>query len=87
VIAVNGYNEDKEVVAKYVHENALTHPIALMGKEVAEKKYTVASYPVTFLVDHNGVLKDYHLGFESGDEKYLFAEVARMLRERDQAMN
>ncbi len=86
VIAVNGYNESKEVIAKYVQEKSLTHPIALMGQNIAKDKYTVMSYPVTFLVDHNGVIKDYHLGFDSGDEKHLFAKVAQMLHERDQAI-
>jgi hypothetical protein len=50
-----------------------------MGGKVAGEKYTVASYPVTYLVDHTGSIVDYHLGFEAGDEELLEAAVARLL--------
>ncbi|HVU85934.1 MAG TPA: TlpA disulfide reductase family protein [Pirellulales bacterium] len=79
VIAVNGYDESKVEVEKYVRDKGLSHPIALMGSKVAGKQYTVASYPVTFLIDRKGVLVDYHLGFEPGDEKLLAASIERLL--------
>jgi thiol-disulfide isomerase/thioredoxin len=85
VIAVNGYDESKENVEQYVRDKGLTHPIALMGRKVAEDKYTVASYPVTYLLDSTGAIVDYHLGFEPGDEKVLAAKVARLLAEREKA--
>jgi hypothetical protein len=56
-----------------------------MGGKVATDKYTVASYPVTFLVDHTGAIADYHLGFDPGDEKLLARSVERLLAERDKA--
>lgn len=85
VIAVNGYDETKQVVSDYARETKLTHPIALMGGEVAREKYTVASYPVTFFVDHDGTVVDYHLGFEDGDESMLASHVERLLRDRLEA--
>jgi peroxiredoxin len=69
VVAVNGYDETKSEVEQYARAHGLTHPIALMGKKVGLEKYTVESYPVTFLVDHSGTIVDYHLDFEKGDEK------------------
>jgi thiol-disulfide isomerase/thioredoxin len=81
VVAVNGYDETKDVVAKYVRTTGLTHPIALMGGKIAKEKYTVASYPVTFLVNKAGEIVDYHLGFEPGDEKGLTATISRLLDE------
>jgi len=85
VIAVNGYNEQKEDVERFAREKGLTHSIALMGRAVAEKKYTVASYPVTYLIDRTGAIVDYHLGFEPGDEKRLAEVVVRLLADGGKA--
>jgi thiol-disulfide isomerase/thioredoxin len=85
VVAVNAYDESKPEVERFARANKLTHPIALMGKKVGEDKYTVTSYPVTFLVDHRGTIADYHLDFEPGDEKALAKAVARLLAEREKA--
>ena len=85
IVAVNGYDESKEEVERFARANGLTHPIALMGKKVGEEKYTVTSYPVTFLVDHRGAIVDYHLDFERGDEKVLAKAIARLLAEREKA--
>ena len=85
VVAVNGYDESKQEVERFARANGLTHPIALMGKKVGEEKYTVASYPVTFLVDHRGVIVDYYVDFERGDEKVLAKAIARLLAERGKA--
>jgi thiol-disulfide isomerase/thioredoxin len=85
IVAVNAYDESKEEVERFARANGLTHPIALLGKTVGEEKYTVNSYPVTFLVDHRGVIVDYHLDFEQGDEKVLARVIARLLAEREKA--
>ncbi len=82
VVAVNAYDESKQEVNRFARAQGLTHPIALMGKKVAEEKYTVASYPFTLLVDHTGKVADYHLDFEPGDEKVLATAIARLLAER-----
>jgi peroxiredoxin len=79
VVAVNGYDEPRDTVAKFVKEKGLTHSIAMMGSKVAKEKYTVASYPVTFLVDRQGTVVDYHLGWDSGDEKILSDSISRVL--------
>jgi thiol-disulfide isomerase/thioredoxin len=81
VVAVNGYDESREDFDKYARDKHLTHPIALMGKKVAEEKFTVASYPITFLIDRQGKIVDYHLGFEPGDEKAFATSIERLLAE------
>lgn len=83
VVAVNGYDESREVVKAYAEKAGLTHPIVLQGSGVAKDKFTVMSYPVTFLIDHKGIVRDYHLGFEAGDEKQLFAKVSQLVQERE----
>jgi len=79
VVAVNGYDESKDVVDRFARSKGLAHQIALKGSKVAEGKYTVQSYPVTFLVDRTGAIADYHLGFDPGDEKRLEQGVAHLL--------
>jgi peroxiredoxin len=85
VVAVNAYDESKQVVERFARSEGLTHPVALKGSEVAADKYTVASYPVTFLVDHTGAIADYRLGFGAGDEKLLAKAIGRLLAEREKA--
>ncbi len=84
VVGVNGYDETKPKVDRFARAKHLTHPIALMGGKVAEQ-YTVGSYPVTWLVDHNGTIIDYRLGFDEGDERLLANSVGRLLAERERA--
>ncbi|HUE17963.1 MAG TPA: TlpA disulfide reductase family protein [Planctomycetaceae bacterium] len=86
VVGVNGYNESKPKVDRFVRAKHLTHAIALMGGKVAQE-YTVASYPVTWLVDHKGTIVDYHLGFDAGDEKRLAKTITRLLAERARAID
>ncbi|HTU25360.1 MAG TPA: TlpA disulfide reductase family protein [Pirellulales bacterium] len=81
VIGVNGYEESKEVVEKFVAEAVIKHPIAMMGGVVARVDYTVASYPITYFVNRSGTIVDYHLGFEAGDEKHLAETVTGLLGE------
>jgi peroxiredoxin len=85
VIAVDGYNESKKVVDRFVRAKGILHPIAMMGGKVAAEKYTVASYPVTYLVDRTGLIVDYHLGFDPGDEKLLAKAITRLLAEHESA--
>jgi peroxiredoxin len=79
VIGVNAYNESRQKVEGFVRSRHLTHTIALMGGKVA-KDYTVASYQITWLVDRNGKIADYLLGFDAGDEKLLEKSITQLLR-------
>jgi peroxiredoxin len=85
MVAVNAYDDSKPEVERFARAQGLTHPIALMGKKVAEEKYTATSYPVTFLVDHTGAIADHHLDFEPGDEKVLATLITRLLTQREKA--
>jgi peroxiredoxin len=79
VVAVNCEDESKEELEKRLGDKRLTYPIGLMGWKVGTEKYTVASYPVTFLVDSQGTIVDYQLGSEPGDEKLLAPTIGRLL--------
>ena len=67
VLAVNGYDESREVVSKYVAKAGLTHPIALQGGEVSRQVYDVGAYPTTFWIDESGKVVDYVVGFQSAE--------------------
>nr|WP_143547687.1 TlpA disulfide reductase family protein [Rhodopirellula sp. SM50] len=67
IVAVNGYDEASEVVAKFATQNKLEHPIVLGGGEVASNVYFVGAYPTTFFVDRKGTVVDYQVGFDSGE--------------------
>jgi hypothetical protein len=84
VIAVNAYNETRQVVDGFVRQKRLSHRIGLMGGSIAQQ-YTVASYPVVWFVDHSGNIADYHLGFDPGDEVLLDKSITRLLAERTKA--
>ncbi|RCS52988.1 TlpA family protein disulfide reductase [Bremerella cremea] len=79
VISVNGYNESPEAIRQNIKQLSLEHPIVAMGKEVAQKQYTVTSYPMTFFLDRQGVIRDYHHGFDKGDEVTLQRKVKKLL--------
>ncbi|WP_161604522.1 TlpA family protein disulfide reductase [Roseiconus nitratireducens] len=67
VLAVNGYDEGRDVVADYVERAKLTHPIVIRGADVADDLYHVGSYPTTFWIDRHGTVLDYDVGFDSGE--------------------
>ncbi len=63
VLAVNGYDEPKELVQKFVKEKSLEQKILLMGGELARGKYAVTGFPTTFFVDPQGKIVDRSVGF------------------------
>lgn len=63
VLAVNGYDEPKELVQKFVKEKSLKQKILLMGGELARGKYAVTGFPTTFFVDPQGKIVDRSVGF------------------------
>lgn len=77
IVAVNGYDDDREDVTKYAANEKLSHPIVLHGKMVSDDLYHVGAYPTTFWVDRNGTITDYEIGFASS--KRLEDRIANML--------
>lgn len=63
MIAVNGWDEERDVVAKFVQDQGLKQTVLLMGGTVAAQRYGVTSYPTTFVLDGEGVVVKYEVGF------------------------
>lgn len=62
VLAINGYDESRDVVSEYATKAGLTHPIALKGGDVSSDVYDVGAYPTSFWIDKTGKVVDYVVG-------------------------
>lgn len=60
---MNGYDESKEVVEKFVNEKKLKQKVVLMGGTVAREQYFVEAFPTTFLIDREGKIVEREVGF------------------------
>ncbi len=47
--------------------------------EIVGGKYKVRAYPTSFLIDRDGKVMYFHLGFEPGDEEHLEEEIQSLL--------
>ncbi len=79
MIAVNGWDEERDVVARFIEENALKQKVLLMGGAIAAEKYGVASYPTNFLIDKEGTVVDYEMGFHPEMAEKMEKEIAELL--------
>lgn len=81
VIVVDG-KRDTERAVKFIEDNGLTYTTLENGSgelEVADSIYRVIAYPSSFLIDRDGKVMYYHLGFEAGDEEKLEEEIRSLL--------
>jgi len=82
IIAVNGYDETPDKVARYIEQARLTHPVVLMGRNVAREQYAVGAYPTSYWIDHHGKVVDYTVDFDAGDEVLIAAKLRMLLNQR-----
>ena len=70
VLAVNAWDEDKEILKQYVEQNKLNQRVLLNGGETCDR-YGIPgrSIPTLFWVDRAGIVVDVDPG--SGDVKTL----------------
>ena len=71
-----------DLAAKFIEENGLTYTMLKNGDgeaEVASTTFNVIYHPSSFLIDRDGKVMYYHLGFEAGDEEHLEEEIKTLL--------
>ena len=71
-----------DLAAKFIEENGLTYTMLENGDgeaEVASTTFNVIYHPSSFLIDRDGKVMYYHLGFEAGDEEHLEEEIKTLL--------
>ena len=81
VITVETKGQTERAI-KFIEENALTYTMLQNGEgdaEVAKSIFIVLYHPSSFLIDRNGRVMYYHLGFEDGDEERLEEEIKTLL--------
>ncbi|MCU0232848.1 MAG: TlpA family protein disulfide reductase [Thermoanaerobaculales bacterium] len=81
IIAVEG-KRDTERARTFIAEHGLSYTMLENGEgeaEVASNLYKVRAYPSSFLIDRQGRVMYFHLGFEEGDEKRLEEEILSLL--------
>ena len=67
---------------KFIEENGLTYTMLKNGEgdaEVANSIFKVIYHPSSFLIDRDGQVMYYHLGFEAGDEDHLEEDIKTLL--------
>jgi hypothetical protein len=81
VVAVEA-QRDTEGATTFINENNLTYAFLENGEgegEVVRNVFGVRSFPTSYLVDRQGRVMFYHLGFEEGDEEKLEKEILSLL--------
>ena len=81
VVAVDG-KRDTERATKFIEEKGLTYTFLENGEDDAEivsNIFKVRGYPSSFLIDRDGRVMFFHLGFEAGDEEHLEEEILKLL--------
>lgn len=73
ILGVN-YAEEKDLVADFVQDYGLTFPILLDSDGSVAYQYYVRSYPSTFFVDADGVVRSQHLGLMSEELLVAYLE-------------
>lgn len=66
VLAVNAWDEPKDVLKRYAEKERLAQRILLDGGSVADS-YGISSVPVTLWINRAGVVVDAELGFGGAD--------------------
>lgn len=73
-----GYSIPYPIIAECPQEDALGNPSGLGCRELS-KKFQVGGYPVTLLVDKEGIIRYRHGGFSSEHPPGLIAEIESLL--------
>ena len=73
---------DTERATEFIAEHGLTYTMLENGEgddEVVRAVFGVRGFPTSYLVDRDGMIRAYHLGFEEGDEAKLENEIKALL--------
>jgi len=81
IVAIEA-KRDTERAQKLINDKGLTYTFLENGTddaEVVHAVFKVFSYPTSFLIDPQGRVMYYHLGFDEGDEVELEAQIQSLL--------
>jgi cytochrome c biogenesis protein CcmG/thiol:disulfide interchange protein DsbE len=81
VVAVEAQG-DTEGATTFINENNLTYACLENGEgegDVVRSLFGVRSFPTSYIIDRQGRIMFYHLGFDEGDEAKLEKEILQLL--------
>ena len=81
IVAVESKRQTKKA-RKMIEEKGLTYHFLENGEgdeNVAVKRYRIFAYPSSFIIDREGRILYYHLGFDKGDEVRIEEEIVSLL--------
>ena len=81
VVAVES-QRDTEGATAFISENNLTYACLENGEgegDVVRTVFGVRSFPTSYLIDRQGRVMFYHLGFDEGDEETLEKQILKLL--------
>jgi peroxiredoxin len=81
VVAVDSFR-DTARATKFIEEKGLTYTLLENGENdaaIVAEVFKVYAYPSSFLIDRDGRVQYFHLGFELGDEKKMAKEIESLL--------
>jgi peroxiredoxin len=73
IVAVN-IGQERDAVVKFVSRVKISYPVLLDPGAVVTKRYGVTGLPITFIIDHNGTIRQKILG-EAGQT--VFEEIVQ----------
>ena len=76
---MNGYDEARDVVLKFVREKGLKQVVLLKGGAVAREKYAVTGYPTSFFIDPEGNVAEREVGFGPGMAPAIERKLRKLL--------
>ena len=83
IVVIDGLNMTEEAL-KFIEENKLTYTFLENGEgdeEIVSNVFGIRAYPSSFLIDQEGKIRYFHLGFEAGDEVEYEEQIVSLLEE------
>ena len=74
--------QNREGAVKFIEENNLSYHLVENGEgddEVVKTIFGVQGYPTSFVLDRQGRVIFYHIGFDKGDEVKIEKEIKKLL--------
>ena len=83
IVAIDSFRMTDEAL-KFIEEKELTFTFLENGEDaedIVKNVFGVSLYPSTFIIDSEGKVRYFHLGFDEGDEKKIEKEIVSLLNE------
>jgi len=79
VLAVNAWDEEKDVLVKFVSDNQLKQRVLLDGRDVVKNVYGQKAVPVLLWIDRSGKIVRTHLDFAEPDARDMEEFTAKLV--------